>query len=569
MTLDMLRAKATASGEELYAEIRREVKEAQEERRLEEAATAWPRPMNVLRSQFPLSDVWAGSLKTKSVEMRIGNLAYRFVVDKFSDRFSDEEGTVTFELWRENEKVHRHLQTIGELHMMYLPFRDEVIETCVISVLGEEMERYKYPTVLEAGGNRRAFTASEYALNLVRVKHDATEDGIRISEMFLFYLVAAAELLGVMKLHEFVEFYSPNEVRNIIQTLEPGSWLTRPSLEQAGLRGLARAEAVSGVANNNGVKPEAEKEKPRKRKENPRDVFLGDTDETDSDEEFEVERKKTLRRALFNEGPGLANKIWARFNIAEKDQDPELQNVARKALMGEWNWNNFDEEDMPAAIRLARRIGITSNPPGMAQGVPQGIPFMPYKVGKEAAAAEARRQGLMGQKEKVEEKPVPVLTSTVSSASSLFVDDVSAMESTHNNAVLYPPLPEPVPAVVGDNKKPIQVVTISDDDVTMMTLSSSLLSPRAELSYNGTEERNDDLDELLSEDKEDSNESIQLGPFLSDPNASIKNVSTSEEESQDQVEVNESAEDGHGINNDSVQIVNPEEEVNNDDEDDE
>ena len=143
------------------------------------------------------------------------------------------------------------------------------------------------------------------------------------------------------------------------------------------------------------------------------------------------------------------------------------------------------------------------------------------------------------------------------------------MESTHNNAVLYPPLPEPVPAVVGDNKKPIQVVTISDDDVTMMTLSSSLLSPRAELSYNGTEERNDDLDELLSEDKEDSNESIQLGPFLSDPNASIRNVSTSEEESQDQVEVNESAEGGHGINNDSVQIVNPEEEVNNDDEDDE
>ena len=142
---------------------------------------------------------------------------------------------------------------------------------------------------------------------------------IKFSEMFLFYLVAAAELLGVMKLHEFVEFYSPNEVRNIIQTLEPGSWLTRPSLEQAGLRGMARAEAVSGVANNNGVKPESEKEKPRKRKENPRDVFLGDTDETDSDEEFEVERKKTLRRALFNEGPGLAKKIWARFNIAEKD----------------------------------------------------------------------------------------------------------------------------------------------------------------------------------------------------------------------------------------------------------
>ena len=61
----------------------------------------------------------------------------------------------------------------------------------------------------------------------------------------------------------------------------------------------------------------------------------------------------------------------------------------------------------------------------------------------------------------------------------------------------------------------------------------------------------------------------QLGPFLSDPNASIKTVSTSEEESQDPIEVNESAENGHGINNDSVQIVNPEEEVNNDNEDDE
>ena len=135
--------------------------------------------------------------------------------------------------------------------------------------------------------------------------------------------------------------------------------------------------------------------------------------------------------------------------------------------------------------------------------------------------------------------------------------------------MLYPPLPEPVPAVVGDDKKPIQVVTISDDDVTMMTLSSSLQSPRAELSYNGAEDKNDDLDELLSEDKEDVNESIQLGPFLSDPNASIKTVSTSEEETQDPIEVNESAEDGHGINNDSVQIVNPEEEVNNDDENDE
>ena len=98
LTLNMMRAKATASGEELYAEIRCEVREAQEERRLEEAATAVPRPMNVLRSQFPLRDVWAGSLKTKSVEMRIGNLAYRFVVDRCVDKFSDEEGTVTFEL---------------------------------------------------------------------------------------------------------------------------------------------------------------------------------------------------------------------------------------------------------------------------------------------------------------------------------------------------------------------------------------------------------------------------------------------------------------------------------------
>ena len=58
------------------------------------------------------------------------------------------------------------------------------------------------------------------------------------------------------------------------------------------------------------------------------------------------------------------------------------------------------------------------------------------------------------------------------------MDDVSAMESTHNNAVLSPPLPEPVPAVVGDDKKPIQVVTISDDVVLESSESKSRTQPQ-------------------------------------------------------------------------------------------
>ena len=544
-------------GEEIYANIRKEVAEAMEKRRLEEAASAVPRPSTILRSQFPLTEVWGGALRSRTVEMRIGNEAYRFVVDRMGDQYMDEDGIVTFELWRENLRVHRHLRTLGELHNLFLPYRGEYVEVAVISIIGDEMERYKHPSVLEASMTRKAFTVSEYALNLVRVKHDHVANNITFAARFLFYALAAGELLGIMSAQEFVDFYTPNELRNIIQMLEPGQFVTRPSLEQAGLRWMAPAEE-DNWPNNNQAKIEAEKQKPRKRKDYPSEIFLDDSDESEEDEDGEEEEKrKSPRRALkFEGGSDIANKIKARFNISEEDQDPELQEVAKKALMGQWNWDNFEKEDLPAAIRLARRAGITSNPPGMCQG----MPYMPYRMGREAAAAEARRNAARMMER--EEMPGPSLTSTASSSSalSMYVDDNSVSDSGHNNAVLFPPLPEPVPAVEGSVKKPIQVVYLDDSDTTMVTISSSLKSPRGEISMNGMDSSND---LLLKEDKEEeTDDSYVMSPFLVKVGAgNIKTVSTSGDETQDPVEANagvdDDAEEGEEDDDvdDSVQIL--------------
>ena len=544
-------------GEEIYAKIRRDVAEATEKRRMEEAASAVPRPSTILRSQFPLTEVWGGALRSRTVEMRIGNEAYRFVVDRMGDQYMDEDGIVTFELWRENLRVHRHLRTLGELHNLFLPYRGEYVEVAVISIIGDEMERYKHPSVLEASMTRKAFTVSEYALNLVRVKHDHVANNITFAARFLFYALAAGELLGIMSAQEFVDFYTPNELRNIIQMLEPGQFVTRPSLEQAGLRWMAPAEE-DNWPNNNQAKIEAEKQKPRKRKDYPSEIFLDDSDESEEDEDGEEEEKrKSPRRALkFEGGSDIANKIKARFNISEEDQDPELQEVAKKALMGQWNWDNFEKEDLPAAIRLARRAGITSNPPGMCQG----MPYMPYRMGREAAAAEARRNAARMMER--EEMPGPSLTSTASSSSalSMYVDDNSVSDSGHNNAVLFPPLPEPVPAVEGSVKKPIQVVYLDDSDTTMVTISSSLKSPRGEISMNGMDSSND---LLLKEDKEEeTDDSYVMSPFLVKVGAgNIKTVSTSGDETQDPVEANagvdDDAEEGEEDDDvdDSVQIL--------------
>ena len=110
------------------------------------------------------------------------------------------------------------------------------------------------------------------------------------------------------------------------------------------------------------------------------------------------------------------------------------------------------------------------------------------------------------------EKPIPVLASTSSADFSqhlnMFMDDAGSTESKHDNAVLYPPLPEPVPAVVGDfKKKPIPVIYLDDSDTTMMSLGSSVKSPRAELSMAG-EEMKDDIDEHLEDDQESDEDSF-------------------------------------------------------------
>ena len=231
-----------------------------------------------------------------------------------------------------------------------------------------------------------------------------------------------------------------------------------------------------------------------------------------------------------------------------------------KLIVSPWqlNWDNFEKEDLPAAIRLARRAGITSNPPGMCQG----MPYMPYRMGREAAAAEARRNA--AKRMEREDMPGPSLTSTASSSSalSMFVDDNSVSDSGHNNAVLFPPLPEPVPAVESSVKKPIPVVYLDDSDTTMVTISSSLKSPRGEISMNEMDSSNN-IDVLLKEDKEEeTDDSYVMSPFLVKVGAGdIKTVSTSGDDTQDPVEANagvdddaEEGEEDEGIN-DSVQIL--------------
>ena len=156
-------------------------------------------------SKTPKTIYHLGSLRSRTIEMRVAHEVYRLVVDPCVDKYLDYEGVITFELWRENSRIHRHLRTLGELHEIFLPYKGEWIQLPCISVYGDEMERYKHPTVLEAGINKRAVTVSEFAMNLVRVKHDEEAENISISVRFIFYALAVAELLGVMKVSEFYE----------------------------------------------------------------------------------------------------------------------------------------------------------------------------------------------------------------------------------------------------------------------------------------------------------------------------------------------------------------------------
>ena len=71
-------------------------------------------------------------------------------------------------------------------HNLYLPYKGEFVEVAIISIIGDKMERYKHPSVLEAGMTRKAFTVSQYALNLVSVKHDYVANKIPFASRFLF-----------------------------------------------------------------------------------------------------------------------------------------------------------------------------------------------------------------------------------------------------------------------------------------------------------------------------------------------------------------------------------------------
>ena len=80
---------------------------------------------------------------------------------------------------------------------MALKWKGQVVEIPVISIYGEDSERAIHPTVIQMGieDGHTGVTASEYAVDTMRVMGNHPVEGISLMMRFVYYILGAKSII--------------------------------------------------------------------------------------------------------------------------------------------------------------------------------------------------------------------------------------------------------------------------------------------------------------------------------------------------------------------------------------
>ena len=491
-------------------------------------ANKGPVKITGMRTSFPIQEVRRWPLDTVTLHMRADKTRYRWVVSPWVDQ-GNPEAAVTLQVWREIEGLHRHVSTVGELHRMALKWKGQLVEIPVISIFGEDSERAKHPSVLQVGieEGHTGVTASEVAVDQMRVLGNHPVEGISLMMRFLYYTLGARAIIKDMTLEKFVETYSAEEVRALYCTISSGNSWARPSLREAKLHHnnfkLIATTPPPAPTDEETEDGDDDDEKSRDDDDDTYDAYDDDYDEEDEDEEDdESDEDDKDDDDDEEERPSKRRRLWnAFFNRLDVNGDGKLCDKLKKRLQPVVDVqrlkNRFEDSDTRGNVEnqaaASGHLSDTSDaqsytPPKKSERLEDMLVRTPQAKRMAAAWDWSKIQPKfykvaipLAQKLGVKTLPPPLNLSSASAAS-----------STNNGGEM--------------------------NESESLSSSSSMLSPRAELS--GNPDATDSSEEKrMSVEKKDttidltgsSNDSFVLSPFLAKMGGKITTVSTSSEES--------------------------------------
>ena len=505
-----------------WDDVMRKVEEDFAREKMALKANKGPVRITGMRTSFPIQEVRRWPLDTVTLQMRADKTRYRWVVSPWVDQ-GDPEAAVTLQVWREIEGLHRHVSTVGELHRMALRWKGQLVEIPVISIYGEDSERAKHPSVLQVGREEghTGVTASEVAVDQMRVLGNHPVEGISLMMRFLYYTLGARSVIKDMTLEKFVETYSAEEVRALYCTISGGSSWARPSLREAKLHhnNFKLIQTTPPPAPTDEETDDGDDDDDKRGDDDDTyDAYdaYDDSDEEDEDEdddEFDEENNEDED----DESPRPSKR--RRLNRLDVNGDGKLSEKLKKRLqpvvdLQRLNYRFEDSDTRGNVENQAAASGHLSDtsdaqsytPPQRSQRLEDILVRQPQAKRMAAAWDWSKIEPQfykvaipLAQKMGVKTLPPPLNLSSVSSASS-----------------------------ANDGEKPNE----------SLSSSSSVLSPRAELSGN-PDTTDSSGEKQMSGEKKDitidltgsSNDSLVLSPFLVKAGGKITTVSTSSEES--------------------------------------
>ena len=502
-----------------WDDVMRKVEEDFERERLALKANKGPVTITGMRTSFPIQEVRRWPLDTVTLQMRAAKTRYRWVVSPWVDQ-GDPEAAVTLQVWRELEGLHRHVSTVGELHKMSLRWKGQLVEIPVISILGEDTERAKHPTVFQVGreDGHTGVTASECAVDTMRVLGNHPVEGISLQMRFLYYTLGAKSIIKDKSLEQFVENYSADEVLALYCAVSTGTTWTRPSIQEAGLHNFKlipttpvrndtdeRSEANDDEDYSDYSNDEDEDERGSSLDDDEEEEFDEENNEDEDDESPRPAKRRRLNRLDVNGDGKLCEKMKKRLQ--------PLVNVRR--LKMKFDDNDTDKGNAENSAGANEQSDTSEDaqgytPPGKCQRLEDILVRTP----------QARRMAAAWDWSKVEPRfyKVAIPLAQKMGVKTLPTDSPMATASASN---------------ININANADQS-TVTEDS---MSSSSSQLSPRAELSGNqGTDTSSED--KPRRDEKRDttidltgsSNDSLVFSPFLSKTGGKVVTVSTSSEE---------------------------------------
>ena len=359
---------------ESWNEIVKSVETKMRSDQMETEANCGPRQRRGMTTSFPVRELTLRSLEEQTSEMKTKSQKYRLTIDPWFQYGVDLEAMISVEIWQELQKVHRHVSTVGELHQLLLIWGDVVIDLAVISISGGQEELKKHPTFLKINSKKTAVTAASFPVNLMRIMGGEEVEGPTLHQRFLYYTLAAREVVGDITLHQFIQQFTGTDINALIRYLGSGNGpccAKRPSIEQAGfntvtLKGASRTifddsplatinEAREGGKKRRVEGAEARGEASKVKPEPTQRRLFEDSDATEGNVEN-----------------GFQEDFSAINNNMETNEEKEQRKVQEKArflLKGGWDWSLFSPEEYHIAIPMARRRGILSLPADLMENL--------------------------------------------------------------------------------------------------------------------------------------------------------------------------------------------------------